>query len=87
MKPPAVGGGMVHIRNLSLTGIAFEIKGTHTIKPGQKGQIDFTLDNRKKTRLVREFIVRTIRGHSVGCEFRKDQAFEKELGFYLRFGP
>jgi hypothetical protein len=85
--PPAVGGGMVEIQNLSLTGVCFGVKGIHTIKIGQKGRIDFTLDNRKKTRLIREFIVRAVRGNSIGCEFRKDQAFEKELGFYLRFGP
>ncbi|WP_136808476.1 hypothetical protein [Desulfosediminicola flagellatus] len=87
MHPPAVGGGMVQIQNLSLIGVAFAIKGVHSIEPGHKGRIDFTLDNRRKTRLVREFIVRATRGNSIGCEFRKDQAFEKELGFYLRFGP
>lgn len=87
LHPPAVGGGMVQIKNLSLIGVAFEITGNHSIEPGQKGRIELTLDNRRKTRLVREFIVRNVRGNSIGCEFRKDQAFEKELGFYLRFGP
>lgn len=85
--PPATGGGMVRIHNLSLTGVCFEVQGVHNIEPGQKGRIDFTLDNKKQTRLVREFVVRTITGSMIGCEFRKEQQFEKELGFYLRFGP
>lgn len=87
LHPPAVGGGKAAIHNLSLNGICFEVRGIHQIESGQRGSIDFNLDNRKKTRLVREFTVRAVREKYIGCEFRQDQAFEKELGFYLRFGP
>lgn len=85
--PPAVGGGMSQVLNLSLSGICFEVKGVHGIKIGQKGRIDFTLNNRRATRLIRDFTVRTVRQRTIGCEFRQDQAFEKDLGFYLRFDP
>lgn len=87
MSHPATGAGGVKILNLSLDGACFEADGIYPIQVGQKGRIDFTLDDRKKTRLVREFIVRAVRGNSIGCQFRKVHAFEKELGFYLRFGP
>lgn len=87
LHPPAVGGGRVKILNLSLTGVCLEISGVHKIKVGQKGRIDFTLDNKKQTRLIREFTVRSVTGNLIGCEFKKEQQFEKELGFYLRFGP
>jgi hypothetical protein len=87
LKPPAVGGGMVRIHNISLSGICFEVTGVHQIQLGQKGRIDFTLDNKKETRLIREFTVRSVSGAMIGCEFTKEQQFEKELGFYLRFGP
>lgn len=87
LHPPAVGGGVVQVLNLSLSGLCFEVSGVHKITIGDKGRIDFTLDNRKKTRLVREFVVRSITGKMIGCQFKKEQQFEKELGFYLRFGP
>ena len=87
MVPPASGGGKVKIVNLSIDGICFEVSGNHRLVVGQRGAIDFTLDDRKKTRLRREFIVKMIRGNAIGCAFKKEQAFEKELGFYLRFGP
>ncbi len=85
LYPPAAGGGSVHIRNLSQSGICFEAPKFHSIMIGQKGRIDFTLDNKKKSRLVREFAVRSIHGSMIGCEFLNYQEFEKELGFYLRF--
>jgi len=87
MMPPAMGGGKVKILNLSLDGICFEISGAQRLQAGQKGRIDFTLDDRKATSMRRDFTVRAVQGNSVGCEFHKSHAFEKELGFYLRFGP
>lgn len=85
MRPPAVGGGLVKIRNVSLTGLCFEVHGVHDIKIGQKVDIEFTLDNRKETHIKKKAIIRSVRGHLIGCEFHQDQAFEKDLGFYLRF--
>lgn len=87
LHPPAVGGGMAQVLNISLGGLCFEVQSVHNIQINQKGRIDFTLDNKKKTRLVREFIVRSVTGKMIGCQFKKEQQFEKELGFYLRFGP
>ena len=83
VKPPARGGGIVKITNLSLTGACFEVRGVHGLKIGQKGSIVFTLDNRKETVLYRQVIIRTVDGNRIGCEFVEERAFEKELGFYL----
>lgn len=87
MAAPAVGGGRLSILNLSLDGACFEVSGTHKLKIDQKGRIDFTLDDRKATRVRRDFIIKMVSGNLIGCQFHKSQAFEKELGFYLRFGP
>lgn len=86
MHPPATGGGLASIHNISLSGICFQTRGVHKLVPGNKGHIDFTLDNKKMTHLHKEFIIRTVNGNLIGCEFKKDQAFDKELGFYMRFG-
>lgn len=87
LLPPASGGGKAQIKDLSIKGIRFEVNGPHTIDVGYCGRIDFTLDDKKKTRLIRDCIVRSVRGAMIGCEFKEDKLFEKELGFYLRFGP
>lgn len=86
--PPAYGEGDAQIKNLSLNGACFSIStGLRGLDIGSRGRLNFTLDDRKKTKLIREFIVKHVQENVVGCRFRKDQAFEKELGFYLRFGP
>lgn len=85
MVPPATGGGMVRIRDVSLSGLCFEVKGMHDIKIGQKAIVEFTLDSRKETRIKKLVTVRSVRTTAIGCEFHQDQAFEKDLGFYLRF--
>ncbi len=85
MHPPAVGGGLVKIKNVSLSGLCFEVHGVHDIRIGQRALLEFTLDNRKETLIKKQVIIRSIRGRDIGCEFHQDQAFEKDLGFYLRF--
>lgn len=82
--PPASSGGKAKVINLSLSGACFELRGTHDLKPGQKGTLVFTLDNRKNTELTKAVYVRSINGNRIGCEFIEDRAFDKELGFYLR---
>jgi len=83
VKPPARGGGIATIVNLSLSGACFEVRGVHALEVGHKGSLVFTLDNRKETVLYRQVIIRTVDGNRIGCEFVAERAFEKELGFYL----
>ena len=83
--PPVSGGGIAQIHNISFKGISFEVRGIHAMDIGHKGCIDFTLDNKKLTHLKKEIIVRSVIGNRIGCEFNKVQAFEKDLGYYLRF--
>ncbi len=84
INSPGTGGGLVTVTNLSLSGACFEVRGVHDIKIGQHGSINFTLDNRKQSVFYKSVTVRSVRGNSIGCEFSDTQAFEKELGFYLR---
>lgn len=78
------GGGQVAIRDLSRNGIGFTVSGIHSIRIGQRVLIDFTLDNRKQSRLQKEAVVRSVDNNLIGCEFNNQQAFEKDLGFYLQ---
>ena len=78
------GGGRATIKDLSKNGIGFMVSGIHNVRVGHKILIDFTLDDQKQTPLRKRAVVRSVCNNRIGCEFRKDQAFEKDLGFYLR---
>lgn len=82
-NPPARGGGIATIVNLSLSGACFEVRGLHNLQIGHKGSLVFTLDNRKETVLYRQVIIRTVDENRIGCQFVEERAFDKELGFYL----
>lgn len=84
LESPARAGGMTEIINLSETGLCFKVRGVHNIEEGNHGVVEFTLDNRKQTEMTKHFIIRNVSDHSIGCEFLDQQAFERELGFYLR---
>lgn len=84
LNPPGIGGGRVEIINLSLGGACFEINGLHDVKVGQKGSINFTLDDHKQTVFIKNVIVQSVHKNRVGCRFVEDKAYQKELGFYLR---
>lgn len=83
VAPPARGGGIASIINLSLSGACFEVRGVHGLEVGHKGSLVFTLDNRKETVLYRQVVIRTVDKNRIGCQFVEDRAFDKELGFYL----
>lgn len=84
IQPPDAGGGRIKIKNISRSGIGFAVSGVHPIKLGQEARIKFVLDNRKATELDKYVTIMSIKGNYIGCQFVENQAFEKELGFYLR---
>ncbi|WP_041278083.1 PilZ domain-containing protein [Desulfotalea psychrophila] len=77
-------GGIVEIINISQTGLCFRARGHHGIQVEQDGRVQFVLDNRKEAKISKNVIIRNVEGKRIGCEFIQDQAYEKELGFYLR---
>lgn len=83
IKPPGMGGE-IKIKDISQSGLGFMITGTHFIDKGNTLSVSFTLDDKKETKLVKEVVVQSIDGNFVGCRFVERQAYEKELGFYLK---
>ena len=83
LASPAVGGGKVKVINLSLVGACFEVRGIHDLQIGQHGSLVFTLDNKQETVLFKKVVIKTVNANRIGCEFVRDRAYEKELGFYL----
>ncbi|MBT8362419.1 MAG: PilZ domain-containing protein [Desulfobacterales bacterium] len=82
---PGIFERIAVIRNISLGGICLEVEDGHKIRSGQQGFIDFILDDKKKTRIRKEFSVRTVAGKNIGCKFKNSALYEKELGFYLLY--
>jgi len=74
----------VKVTDLSLGGVRFETFVPNDLKVGEKGKLVFTLDDRKETVVAKDVIIRSINGNVVGCEFFETQAYDKELGFYVR---
>lgn len=83
-ETPSMRGGAVTVVNLSLRGAYFQLRGPHDVQIGQRGAINFILDDRKKTVFLKNVIIRSVRGNLIGCKFIEDQAYEPALGFYLQ---
>ena len=75
---------MIHIRNISRGGIGFTVSGIHSLEPGLPLILDFTLNDKKMTRLRKQALVRTVNGNYIGCQFPENDPVEKALGFYLQ---
>ena len=75
--------GEVRILNLSAHGIGFRTATMSALSIGDKVRLQFTLDDKKQSEIIKEGIVRNVDGDYVGCEFTDPSQHEKTLGFYL----
>jgi hypothetical protein len=73
------------VADLSLSGLALTISGSHDLQVGDDLMVEFFLDDTAKTHLKRRTIVRVIGSGFVGCQFDEvdSPAYDKALGFYL----
>lgn len=74
----------MQVRNISRSGVGFSVSGVHNITVGQQAVLNFTLDNKKQTKLVKKVVIRAIRDNFIGCEFLDQTQIGKDLGFYLQ---
>ena len=81
---PEDGDFNVQITNLSLSGICFTTNSPNLLTIGLNLIIEFNLDDKRKTLIKKKITVRNIREQVIGCEFTGNEAFEKNLGFYLQ---
>ncbi len=79
-----VGGGIIHLNNLSRGGVGFTVSGLHRIEPKQTLQIEFQLNDKKKTTIKKKALVKSVQQNLVGCQFEADVEMEKDLGFFLK---
>jgi hypothetical protein len=79
-----VGGGILQINDISRNGLGFTVSGQHQIEEGQNLRVEFQLNDKKKTLLKKEVIVKEVQQNSIGCQFKDNVEMEKDLGFFLK---
>lgn len=79
-----VGGGIIHVVNISRSGLGFTVSGLHRIEKDQLLLIEFQLNDKKQTILRKRAIVKSVNQNIIGCQFKDDTAMEKALGFFLQ---
>ncbi len=77
--------GDLNIKNISVVGLEFTSLNVQDFKVDDELTIKFNLDNKHKSKISKNVIVREIRRRSVGCEFETsgDLAFVGPLGNYV----
>lgn len=75
----------VKIKDVSMGGLGFDtvFTGNHGIERDDELRVEFTLNDAKNSRIVKNVVVRSVRGKFIGCEFANTQEYDKALGFYL----
>ncbi len=79
----------VRIRDLSRSGLKIDLIGDAPLALEDKLFVEFRLDNKQRTLIQREVIIRKIFGLSLGTEFTSrdpnnpiDKAYDLAIGFY-----
>jgi hypothetical protein len=75
--------GRIIVKNLSKRGIGFTTFSDHKLSQGDEIKVDFTLDDRKETRIEKHAVVMNTEKNYVGCEFTGKDHHDTSLGFYL----
>lgn len=74
---------LITIEDLSFTGIKFRTRFSHTIQIDDVLTVEFFLDNKQHSHIIKTIRVMHVRGKEIGAEFRERQAYSTELTYYL----
>ena len=81
-----VGKGSLAILDLSRTGVKMRLGDDKALRIGDRIVVEFQLDNRKRSKVRQETVVRRIDGADLGAEFTSTDPADpntKAIGFYL----
>ncbi len=71
------------VTNLSRSGLEFKSYENNNLKVGDRLKAEFRLDDKSRSLMSKEVIVKKIEGTTVGAEFCVMDEYDKVLGFYL----
>jgi hypothetical protein len=77
------GSGMMTVKNLSRSGMKIQLNVTPNLKVGDRLMVLFHLDDKNKSLIRKETIVRNINDSFIGVQFCRVDEYDKILGFYL----
>jgi predicted RNA-binding Zn-ribbon protein involved in translation (DUF1610 family) len=81
---PRHGGRMV-VKNISMGGLGFETPVKSFLKAGDIITVHFWLDDKRRSEIKKQAMVRTVSGNFVGAEFLNQPGqYDAALGFYMR---
>lgn len=73
----------VTVTNLSRSGLEFTTSCVKNLKAGDRGDIEFRLDDKNKSLIKKKVVIRKIEEKKIGVEFSFLDEYDKALGFYL----
>ena len=76
---------VITIRDLSRGGLRFSVHDRLDFSVDGRVTVTFRLDDRKKTFIVKEVVIKNIRNNDIGAEFYSitDDIYDKAIGLYL----
>ena len=80
------GENPVTLLDISRAGVRFSLSRAETLKTGERLELTFYLDNRRRTRLRKEIFIRGVDGLTVGseyCGFDEENISDRAIGYYL----
>lgn len=75
--------GYLTIKRVSTQGVSFETKSNHAFAIDDMLNIEFTLDNAKRSKIKRQASIQTIDGNYYDAIFYNPPPYDKDLGFYM----
>lgn len=76
------------VKDLSINGLKFEVRGKHDLTAGDRLFVEFPLDDEQRTLIRKPAIVKKIAGAIIGAEFYSEgygkNLPDKAIGFYVR---
>jgi Double zinc ribbon/PilZ domain len=82
VAPGDVWGPMV-VQNLSKAGLKFSCGNAGQLRPGDRLQVRFNLDNANQTLIKKTVIVKSVHADTVGVQFHGTDRYDAALGFYF----
>jgi hypothetical protein len=73
----------ITVVNLSRRGLEFKTSQSHLRKVGEKLSVEFRLDDKKKSLIKKEVVIRRVDKDNIGGEFCFQDEYDKVLGFYF----
>ncbi len=71
------------VTDISFEGINIVVFNAYDLEQGDLLDVDFALNDARETEIRRTVRIKRISKKRIGCEFIKDRAYDKQLGFYL----